>query len=177
MGFMPFHIEKGAIGLRLDHLCRHGPTRQHVIERLQAGDNPLTIAQNIPGPDGTPIKVLSDDRLTFEAALDTLLGPGKGAAYRSDAAHLRHLNRDNPPDRESFATFWTKAIGNNPALIDEMRMKILEALQANDATGSPKEVQFWWECTLPTPSSARVEHLELPETMYVFFRTDEVPTP
>jgi hypothetical protein len=99
------------------------------------------------------------------------LTPGAGAAYLADAANLRPRNQDNPRDRADFKRFWTEAARKNRALIGQMRGKLLTALQ------SPKKVTFLWDCDLPGGSPPEVEHLELPQTFQVLFRTDDVPTP
>ena len=96
-----------------------------------------------------------------------------------DASNLRGKNQDNATDRAAFKAFWTNAATNNPALIAQMRTKLLAALQATNPGGLPKKLRFMWDCDLLPGASPQVEHLELPETFQVLFRTDnnDPPTP
>lgn len=157
--------ELGVIGLRLDHLSRHAATRAAVVNLLtQPNADPLDIAQAIP-VGGTTVNVFDDDISSFANALDAV-EPGAGASYRADAANLRRWNQDKPQDRSKFKEFWIAAQRDNPALVAQMRGKLLRALQ------SQKPVQFMWDCRLPGGSPPEGEHLELPDTFQVLFRTE-----
>jgi len=167
--------EQGVIGLRLSHLCNNPAIRQHVIGRLQAGDNPMTIAQNIGGPAGT-VNVFSDDILKFANAL----GAAAGARYITEAGTLNPHNRDNRSDRADFANFWARAAANpaNPNLIVDMGAKLLQALQAVDAAGNPKKVTFSWDCYLPggTPPQIDLDNSN-PHVARFYFATDDRDPP
>jgi hypothetical protein len=41
MGTMPFHLEKGMMGLRLDYLTRSKKLRDSIYVRLMAGEDPF----------------------------------------------------------------------------------------------------------------------------------------
>lgn len=166
-GNMPFHLEKGALGLRMDFLIKVQAVRVEVLRRLKAGDQLWTIAGAI-AVGGVTIDLFGDHQSEYAAKLDQLTpGGSEGSEYLTKQALLRPLNQDSTGNRTSFAQFWQNAIGENPGLGDELRQQLIVALE------SGREVDFWWECSLPTPSSPQVKtSLDLPEIARVMFRTD-----
>jgi len=166
-GNMPFHLEKGALGLRMDFLIKVQAVRAEVLSKLRAGEPLWTIAGAID-VGGINVNLFDDRQADFAAKLDELTpGGGEGADYLTKQALLRPLNQDSTGNRSSFAQFWQNAISENPGLGDELRQQLIVALE------SGREVDFWWECSLPTPSSPQVKtSLDLPEIARVMFRTD-----
>ena len=72
MGAMPFHLEKGVLGLRMDYLSRSPAVRAHVVKRLQAGQDPFEVAASIDIPGVGVINVFTDRKADFVAKLDAL---------------------------------------------------------------------------------------------------------
>jgi hypothetical protein len=166
-GNMPFHLEKGALGLRMDFLIKVPAVRSEVLSRLMAGDDLWTIAAAITVGSVT-VNLFADPQADFVAKLDQLTPGGtEGNEYLEKQALLRPLNQDSTGNRTSFAQFWQNALSQNPGLPDQLRQELILALD------SGREVDFWWECSLPTPSSPQVKtSLDLPEIARVMFRTD-----
>lgn len=166
-GNMPFHLEKGALGLRMDFLIKVPAVKAEVLRRLKAGDQLWSIASAI-AVDGVTIDLFGDPQAEYAGKLDQLTpGGGEGGDYLMKQALLRPLNQDSTGNRSSFAQFWQNALSQNPALPDQLRQELIIALE------SGREVDFWWECSLPTPSSPQVKtSLDLPEIARVMFRTD-----
>jgi hypothetical protein len=177
MGNMPFHLEKGVLGLRMDNLMRIPDVRDHVLERLYDDEDPWYVATTI-SVGGQKINVLTDTKAAFAASLD-VLDPGLaitglaasvtlGADYLAKQALLRKLNVDTRGNRDGFMVFWNTK--KNQVLVDQMRQELIIALQ------SGREVDFWWECSLPEGSAPQVKTLmDLPQVARVLFRTDHGP--
>ena len=170
MGSMPFHLEKGVIGLRLDYLIRDSGVRNHVLARLHNNENPLSVAQTI-AVGSVIVNVINDQKSAFAAKLDALMpGTGAGAEYLKKQSLLRAYNQDSTGNRSAFIDYWKKAVVSDPKLIDVMRKELIIAL------ASGREVDFWWECSLSTGQDPTVKTaLELPEIARVLFRTDHGP--
>src|SRR5437667_12860444 len=95
MGIMPFHLEKGVMGLRFDYLTRSPEARQYLATQL-GGGHPVdlgVVAADI-SVQGLQIKVLSDEMNTLMNAFDQLCGLNNycfdanermtGTAYEAD---------------------------------------------------------------------------------------------
>ena len=162
MGVMPFHLEKGVMGLRFDYLTRSPEVRQYLAAQLAPqGADPFAEASNI-NIQGIGIDALNDDMNTFMHRLDDLHNLNNyrfddherrtGQEYREDNDALEPRNQDTPGNRAAFVGYWTWASGQKPAVKNEMRRAMLRAL--NSATpGSPRpRVDHWWDCTLPDGS-------------------------
>ena len=166
-GNMPFHLEKGALGLRMDFLIKVQAVRDEVLRRLKTGDPLWSIASAIV-VGGVTVNLFDDRQADFAAKLDELTpGGSDGGDYLTKQALIRPLNQDSTGNRSSFAQFWQTALIENPGLPDQLRQEVIIALE------SGREVDFWWECSLPTPSSPQVKaSMDLPEIARVMFRTD-----
>lgn len=179
MGTMPFHLEKGVMGLRFDYLTRSPEVRQFLLVALQPpAADPFVVAANIaiPRPGGANIDIdaLNDDLNPFKSALDQLYNLNnyqfdhherrRGSEYRDDNNALDQRNKDTPGNRQAFIGYWTSATAADPGLRDVMRLAMLTALQdATPALPRPR-IDYWWDCTLPDR--------DLPTVIYA----DQVPS-
>ncbi len=169
-GNMPFHFEKGAIGLRMDYLCRIPAFRATALAELAAGTPIFNIANNLT-VGGVTVSMFGDTLGPFVQKLKLLSGSDKaGNEYANEASLLRPLNMDTPGNRNEFAQFWIDAMAADPTLEDQIRMALIQALE------SGREVDVWWECSLPDNTPPKVQaSLDLPEVARVYFRTDHSP--
>ena len=177
MGTMPFHLEKGVLGLRLDYLTRSPAVRNHVVLRLLAGEDPFVVAATINVLTVGNIDVFTDKKADFVQKLDDLLvkdptphdphGKRSGQEYWEDQRdNLRPANNDNTGNRNAFNGFW----GPRQHLVrDTMRRAMIRALT------SGKRIDFWWECSLPDGSDPSVMVAETPGAAHVLFLTDHGP--
>lgn len=183
MGAMPFHLEKGVIGLRFDYLCRSQLVRQHVLARLHGGQNPFTISKTLD-PGGIGIDAMGDSLSDFKKALDALLAsdpttvPGErrsGNDYDIDQRRLLGLNQDSGGNRDAFVKYWAvDAPGLNPNLKPEMTQAFIRALESLNSTR--QRIDFWWDCTMPDHNPPTVIcSLDVPWIARVFFCTDHEP--
>ena len=182
MGIMPFHLEKGVMGLRFDYLTRSPDARQYLAAQLVGGPvDPFVVAANI-NIQGIQVDVLNNDMLTFMNALDGLhalnnyrFDPHErrtGQEYREDNDALEPRNQDTPGNRAAFVGYWTWASGQSPAVKNDMRRAMLRAL--NTATPGPPRprIDHWWDCTLPDGSTPQVIcSLDVPSIARVLFCT------
>lgn len=182
-GGMPFHLEKGVIGLRFDYLCRSGLLRDHVRTRLHAGENPFTVSKTLD-PGGIAIDAMGDSLSDFKKALDALLAsdpatvPGErrsGNDYDIDQARLLGLNRDSAGNRDGFVRYWAvDAPPKNPNIKAEMSQALIRAIES--LTSTRQRIDFWWDCTMPDHDPPTVIcSLDVPWIARVFFCTDHEP--
>lgn len=174
MGSMPFHLEKGVLGLRLDYLCRSPAVRAHVLKRLQNGEDPFVVAADINIPGVGNINVLTDRRDDFAAKLETLrqVDPTpadpyerrSGAEYRADQAQLRPANNDSTGNRNAFSGYW---VSRQSVVADAMRSALMQAL-----TSGKHCIDFWWECSLDDGADPTVHLMLTPGAAHVLFVTD-----
>ncbi len=179
MGTMPFHLEKGVLGLRFDYLTRDADVRDHVLARLQSGKNPFLVAGSI-NVRGVGINALTDKRAVFAKRLDdlfatdsTLLAPGErrtGAEYLEDDALLMERNRDSTGNRTAFLQYWIDGGVENANLIDEVRQAIIKALVSGRT-----RIDYWWNCTEDDTPPTAVCSLDVPGVARVYFCTDHNP--
>lgn len=177
MGSMPFHLEKGVLGLRLDYLCRSPKAREHVRTRLEAGEDPLAVATDINIPGVGIINVLTDKRPAFAAKLDSLLQVDRtnpdpyerrsGDQYLADHAQLRPANNDNTGNRDAFAKYWMERRAQVAA---ELKTVLIQALKSDK-----HHVDFWWECSLEEGKGPAVKLVETEGAAHVMFMTDHGP--
>jgi len=191
MGGMPFHLEKGCMGLRFDYLCRSPLVRQFLWQQLQpAGSNPFLIAQNITVA-GITFNVLNDSKTSFTAKLDPLEANDAGrfdgeerrssSEYTSDQTALLPLNKDTSGNRAAFVGYWTNKQSTCANIVPDARAAMIEALEA--VTPGPPDfglptlprprMDFWWDCTLQDGECPMVRcSLESPRVARVLFITD-----
>ena len=177
MGTMPFHLEKGVLGLRMDYLCRSPAVRAHVVERLQAGQDPFEVAASINVPGVNVINVFADRKADFVAKLDSLKQADptpddryerrSGRSYWDDQQHLMKANNDNTGNRDNFAAYWFQ---RRAIVANVMREALIRAL-----TSGKHHVDFWWECSLDEGSDPTVHVMETPGAVHVLFVTDHTP--
>jgi hypothetical protein len=173
-GNMPFHLEKGPLGLRMDYLAKIDEVRSNVLDRirgtqLQQPEDFWLVARSISA-NGVEINLLEDDRNVFSAKLNQL-SPGAGDAYLVEQALLRPFNRDSTGNRNRFVAFWEGRKGN-AELMAAIRQAVITSLE------STSELDVWWECTLrdnPPSEPAVAVSTELPEVTRLMFRTDHSP--
>src|SRR6266545_4443501 len=99
MGGMPFHLEKGCMGLRFDYLCRTQLVRQFLLAELTMNPNsdPFLIAENITiAGVPTTIHALTDSKTTFMARLEDLLLAEPAAPFDP---HERRSSADYQADQ------------------------------------------------------------------------------
>jgi len=185
MGIMPFHLEKGVMGLRFDYLTRSPEARQYLATQLGGGPpvDPFVVASNI-NIQGIQINVLNDDITTFMNALDQLSALNNyrfdaherrsGQEYQEDNNALEPRNQDTPGNRAAFVGYWTWAFapGRSPALKDDMRRAMHKALNSSTPGPPRPRIDHWWDCTLPDGSAPQVIcSLDVPSIARVLFCT------
>ncbi|TMF06108.1 MAG: hypothetical protein E6I38_10740 [Chloroflexi bacterium] len=185
MGIMPFHLEKGVMGLRFDYLTRSPEARQYLATQLGGGHpvDPFVVAANI-SIQGLQINVLNDDMTTFMNALDGLCALNNyrfdaherrtGQEYQEDNNALEPRNQDTPGNRAAFVGYWTWAFapGRSPALKDDMRRAMQKALNSSTPGPPRPRIDHWWDCTLPDGSAPQVIcSLDVPSIARVLFCT------
>jgi len=172
-GNMPFHMEKGPLGLRMDYVAKIGEIRQSVLDRilgtpLQLPPEDFWLVAKSISANGVTINLLEDDRNVFAAKLNQL-SPGAGDAYLTEQALLRPFNRDSTGNRSRFVAYWEERKGNTQ-LMEALRQAIISSLEAGG------ELDVWWECTLPDDTEPSVAvSTELAEVTRLMFRTDHRP--
>lgn len=174
MGAMPFHLEKGALGLRMDYLTRSPALRAHVVERLRNGQDPFDVAASIDIPGVGIINVFTDRKADFVAKLDRLqdVDPTdhdhyekrSGREYWDDLQHLLKANNDHTGNRNAFAAYW---FARRTIVADAMRKVFISAL-----TSEKHCIDFWWECSLEDGADPTVYLMETPGAAHVLFVTD-----
>ena len=176
MGFMPNSLYKGTIGLRLDFLSRYPSVRLEVATRLEAGESPLTVVSDIHAK-GIKIDALNDSKadfikkLNFLNSRDEIVDPShdrSGRVYHASDAHLHPRNQDSGGNRKAFLQYWID--NGDQALINVMRTELLKALNSTH-----KRIDFYWDCSLHTPSAPTVLTVEMRPVVRVLFRTDTRP--
>ncbi len=184
MGTMPFHLEKGVMGLRFDYLTRSPQVRTFLLANLGPGADPFVVAENISVPNATggfiQIKALTHTIQQFKAALQDLWNLDQTQfdaeerrqphEYQADQIPLDTNNKDTGGNRLAFAGYWTLAVATNPYLKEEIRLAIVKAL-TNVGPYRPR-IDYWWDCTLPDGSPPRVIcSLDVPAVARVLFCT------
>lgn len=183
MGYMVgTYREKMVIGLRLQHLSRSPEVRSHVLARLEAGEDPFDIANSIDlsngDPNGIKINIREDKRKDFVEVLDKLLpgdlvdGKTAGQRYKQEQDKLVERNKDHTGNRREILKWWQN-LPNQPALQQEIRDVLVEALK--DADGNDGfEVE--WDCNLQStdPKARKVEYVEEDGVPKVLFRTAHI---
>ena len=175
-GNMPFHLEKGPLGLRMDYLAKIPAVRDEALRRLNAQENPWDIGTALTVGDVT-ISLFTDNRNVFAAKLNQLAGGTTveiygvemlpGDAFLAEQELLRPFNRDSTGNRNKFAQYWQDAKTKNPDLVGAVREALTTALGGN------VELDVWWECTLPDNADPGVHvSTELAEVRRLMFRTD-----
>lgn len=187
-GGMPFHLEKGVIGLRLDYLTRSPAVRAHVLARLQGpapGNDPYVIAASINIPGVPIINIFNDKKAEFFARLSKLAevdptppNPNErrsGAEYLTDQGYLLGANQDSTGNRDSFRDYWVA--NKTTAVVNAMRTALITAL-----TSGRDHIDFWWDCSLPDPAPQAAPEpptvicsLDSPHVARVLFITDHSP--
>ena len=168
-GIMPFSMEKGPLGLRMDFLARIAEARQNALDRIrgtpqQAPEDFWDVARSISA-GSVEINLLEDDRSVFSEKLNQL-SPGLGDAYLEAQASLRAWNRDSTGNRSKFVEFWEGQRGNTQ-LMETVTNAIITSLE------SAGELDVWWEGTLPDNSAPDVAvSTEVAEVTRLMFRTD-----
>jgi hypothetical protein len=174
---MPFHLEKGPLGLRMDYMAKIPAVKAAALAQLSPPNNadPFNIAVSLTvGP--VTISLFDDDRYAFAGKLDQLSAtlnlaqsPNKtfGDEYLEEQALLRPLNQDSTGNRTAFKKFWLNAIKKNSPLVGAIRSALVDALKAGS------ELDVWWECTLPDNTGPDVAvSTDLQEVARLMFRTD-----
>jgi len=185
MGGMPFHLEKGCMGLRFDYLCRSQIVRQYLLAQLTPpGSDPFVVATNIT-VGAITIDALNDTKQSFKAKLDLLeaADPGRFDAherrsageYEFDQTHLLPLNKDTSGNRAAFVGYWTYKKQTCSNVVPDARAAMIEALTAA-TPGLPRpRMDFWWDCTLPDGACPTVVcSLDSPAVARVLFVTDHM---
>jgi hypothetical protein len=177
---MPFHLEKGVMGLRFDYLARSPEVRTYLTTKLQVrGADPFAVASSIsipfPGNPNIDIDALNDDISVFRNALQELWRLNQDQfdeherrepdQYSADNDALDPRNQDTPGNRQAFVGYWQNVA--KPALKEEMRQAMLKALTSN----RPR-IDHWWDCTQPDGDPPRVIcSLDVPAVARVLFCT------
>jgi hypothetical protein len=174
---MPFSLEKGVLGLRMDYLIRSPAVRANVLQRLQDGQDPFAVQANIVIPGVEPINVFTDKKADFARKLDQLVDADpthpdphhgrSGAEYVRDQWQLRPANNDGTGNRRAFAKYWED---RRQQLSEQIRLELIAALSSHH-----EKLFFWWECTLPHGESPRAEFRSSETAGHVYFLTDHGP--
>jgi len=190
MGGMPFHLEKGVMGLRFDYLMRCPLVRQFMLAQLQPpGADPLAIAKAISIPraaGGAPILInaLADTMPDFMARLTDLFSEDstqlpddeehrEAYQYDHDNQVLDTRNQDTGGNRLAFVGYWTLAIQNDATITGQIRAAMLKAINAVDGPEKDRaRIDHWWDCTLIDGEKPRVIcSLDVPSVARIFFCT------
>ena len=180
MGTMPFHMEKGVLGLRMDYLSRSPAVRDHVVRRLRDDqEDPFVVAASINIPGVGPINVFTDKKAEFVAKLDALLQEDptppdpysrrSGEDYWLDQRELRKANNDGTGNRDKFAEYWLDP-QRRAAVTGQLRDVLIAAL-----TSDKHHVDYWWECSLEDGEPPQVTLQETLGAAHVLFMTDHSP--
>ena len=193
MGTMPFHLEKGVMGLRFDYLARDPRIRYDNLIRLLAGEDPFRVATTTRVPaavSGRRIEAHTGRRhrhqchrrlrVVFGKKLDLLLSgnsyrydhhEGRSSKeYQADEKRLAPRNRDTPKNRAAFMGYLTWAKGQYPLLVHDMRQALIAVL------GSSRPRLDHWDCSLPDNTAPTVYTcLDASTVARVFFCTDHGP--
>jgi len=188
---MPFHLEKGVMGLRFDYLSRDPRIRYDNLIRLLADEDPFRVATTTRVAAATSgrrslaaaidINVIDDSATVFGKKLDLLLQgnsyrydhhEGRSSKeYQEDERRLAPRNRDTPRNRAAFMGYWTLARTQHPQLTHDMRQALIAALGS-----SRPRLDHWWDCSLPDDTAPTVYTcLEASTVARVFFCTDHGP--
>jgi hypothetical protein len=176
---MPFHLEKGVIGLRMDYLTRSPAVRAHVLQRLQQQQDPFVVATNIDIPNVGVINVFTDRMADFIAKLDLLVqvdptphdpyGRRSGQEYWRDQRELRKANNDSTGNRDSFTRYWLDP-QRRAAVTNQLRDALINALSSD-----MHHIDYWWECSLHDGEPPQVRIMETQGSLHVLFMTDHGP--
>ena len=176
---MPFHLEKGPLGLRMDYMAKVPAIRERALERLQNNESPWDVGTALE-VNGITISLFNDNRNDFAAKLNQISGDltmqfydetmTLGAAYLEEQALLRPLNRDSTGNREKFVEYWSDKGEGNAALETAVRNALIDALQPLNV-----ELDVWWECTLHEPDPGVAVSKQFTEVTRLMFRTDHTP--
>jgi hypothetical protein len=172
---MPFRLEKGPLGLRMDYMARVQAIREAALDRLQT-QSPWSVGSSLE-VNGITISLFQDKRQEFADHLDAISGGmtiqrdnqtiSLGAAYLVDQELLRPFNRDSTGNRDEFVNFWVSKDNTTETAVSEALISALQ--QSND-------LDVWWECTLPSNSDPGVEVLtDGSQVTRLMFRTDRSP--
>jgi len=176
---MPFHLEKGVMGLRFDYLMRSPEVRQFLL--TSPDPDPFHLVANI-NIQGIQIDALHNDLNTFRHALDQLYSLNnyqfdsherrRGSEYLDDNRALDQRNNDMPGNRQAFVNYWTNAAASDPGLTNVIRAAMRSALQ-NVTSGLPRpRIDHWWDCTLPDGNPPTVIYSDqVPSIARVLFCT------
>jgi hypothetical protein len=178
-GNMPFHLEKGPLGLRMDYMAKIPAVRTAALALLNGQADPWAIGTALV-VNGVTISLFNDNRNVFADKLNALAGgvtveiygvemlPGDG--FLAEQALLRPFNRDSTGNRNKFTDFWEDAKTKNPELVAAVRTALTTAL------GGEVELDVWWECTLADDADPGVHvSTEFEEVTRLMFRTDHSP--
>jgi hypothetical protein len=176
---MPYHLEKGVLGLRMDYLTRSPLVREHVLQRMQAREDPFVVVTSINIDGVGTFNVFGDSRTEFKRKLDLLLNRDptapdpynrrSGAEYEDDHRSLRPANGDHPGNRDAFVKYWMDP-NNRNAVSEPLKDVLIAAL-----TSGKHHIDYWWECSLEEGEPPQVMVLETPGAAHVMFVTDHSP--
>lgn len=176
-GNMPFHLEKGPLGLRMDYMAKIPAVRTAALALLNGQADPWAIGTSLE-VNGVTISLFNDNRNVFADKLNTIAAGGvtveiygvemlPGDGFLAEQALLRPFNRDSTGNRNKFTDFWEDAKTKNPELVAAVRTALTTAL------GGEVELDVWWECTLADDTDPGVHvSTELAEVRRLMFRTD-----
>jgi len=182
-GGMPFHLEKGVLGLRLDYLTRSPAVRNWAIGQMQAGANPFVLVASIPIPGSEEtINAFNDPKAEFIRKLELLNAadppPSPPDPWERRSAqsywneqdkYLLDANNDHTGNRNAFRDYWLNRL--TPKLIAQARVALLGALQSGK-----HHIDYWWDCSLKEGDPPQVIHCDhMPGAAHVFFVTDHTP--
>jgi hypothetical protein len=178
MGTMPFHLEKGMMGLRMDYLTRSKKVRDHVYARLMSGEDPFHVASTIQVEGmNESINLFLDKKADFVRKLDLLLAADyskpdhharrSGEDYFKDQARLMPANNDATGNRQAFARYWFR---HKDTVSEALGTALTDAI----AAGKP-HIDYWWECTMDEGQPPTVVCVTTPGSAHVIFVTDHEP--
>lgn len=157
-----YDMKKDVITTRLSHLSRSAAFRQHIIDRLNADEDPFGMKD--ADVDGVQIDIVSDEKADFAARLDDLLGSGAGAAYIDEVDGLYASGvQDTSSNRDHIWGYWQDQADNNAALRPKKKQFDLDSL-------SEGSVDYTGEYTLEAGSTPDIEMIEGPDGPIMMFR-------
>lgn len=188
MGFMPFSLTKGTLGLRLDYLAQFQGVRDYARERLgnyaanqDPNDHPIEVLKSLrsdrPASE-VQVNVLEDNKALFVYKINYLrtieapLDPGwshvgGGERYLFHDSNLHPYNQDSTGNRLGFVGWWLGGYRGTTGVFIDIARAICDAINAD----TPR-LEFWWDCSLNHGAAPTADVAFQTNIARVLFQTD-----
>jgi hypothetical protein len=157
-----YDMKQDVITIRLTYLSRSAAFRQHIIDRLNADEDPFGMKDVDVG--NVQVGIVNDDRDDFAAKLDDILGTGAGAEYVEEVDGIYATGaQDTSDNRDHIWGYWQDQADSNAALRPKKKQYDLDSL-------SEGSVYYTGEYTLEAGSTPDIEMIEGPEGPIMMFQ-------